>query len=636
MDEESNTSSELYDVFAILKESAKGQWDIDADDLLLKTMMMMQAKFMARFGSARDKVDGLYENTHTASIQLQNAMNSFLLLSQKQFVQNRVSVEDTESETISERSEGDEKNTFLVNGNSAEDMEARVTRVCQEAIDIGVRVLEERTIPLFAEDKALRELPNTEDSVEDERDSLSHSFANHYRNRHLMALIGSEQFLTDPYTGFFGKDGRDSRRSSRSESSSDSMAEPVAVDVRRDMAFHTDTTVPADTTTRPAVSPAKLPPPATPSAPPPPPPPPARTAVKTTTVGGLLTKKAHDPTTETAPRKTGISAFLDSSDSSDDDKPLHKPVIGSRPTPGGKKIGIFPKASTSSESTSSESSDRSVPKVPVKPVSPRKTNPFVSDLSSDSENTKVPPVSYAKKAVKVPARGIFSSDDSSSSEYQYPRAKLPPKVVNSKANSAVRPDVALHKTGIHKSVAEHSDSKESSDSDTVLAPKFVDLQTSPSLDKVPPDDSAANQNEVLSVSGGNHDSVERIEVSPSVPLPSVVGEQRVPGVVPPPVSASIPLPKRGGKALSTSSSDTEEPLKGGEVPPEPPRMVAKKVPPPPPRKLTVKTAPPLYSSSSSDLGDTKPFGGTTVPAPRKMFPKVTFSKRHIYSSDSDA
>ncbi|EKF26563.1 hypothetical protein MOQ_009729 [Trypanosoma cruzi marinkellei] len=248
MDGQNSEEADLSDIFVALKEAAHGQWDADAEELLLKGLMAFQANFSARFSSVREELENLGKDVSTASIQVSNAMNLFVLLAQKQFVQNRVSLEDDDDDdgcdaksgvVSGETDPGEEKQTSVAD-KIAEGTEARAKRVYQEAIDLGVRVLEERTIPLFSDGTASDEgATANNDAPEEEDDSIAaHSFSDQYRHRRFMALIGSERFLNDPYGGYFDDGSVCSRRSSPLDHSSESGANQLAVTTEQEPKFN--------------------------------------------------------------------------------------------------------------------------------------------------------------------------------------------------------------------------------------------------------------------------------------------------------------------------------------------------------------------------------------------------------------
>ncbi|CAD2221558.1 hypothetical protein, conserved [Angomonas deanei] len=215
MDESSECSSptndELVDIqdgLQTLYEASKGEWDCDANTLLLQTLSAMAAQMTSSTSRILRRIQSLDEKTQRGARTLSNTLVGLELLSHSRFVQHGVEEEGATAggaspaigteENTKKRPSGKETDSHSVteDGGStvftvANDQEGQTTRRCVQFIQQIGKVVEGRIVP------------------RGEGDDPTRAYQNPYRYRRTqVSLIGSKAFLEDPYMGLYrGPDG---------------------------------------------------------------------------------------------------------------------------------------------------------------------------------------------------------------------------------------------------------------------------------------------------------------------------------------------------------------------------------------------------------------------------------------------
>jgi len=233
-DDMSDVSDGIFEHCAVLRQSARGQWDAEADELLLRTLGDIQQRLLTRMKKTDERVQRVYTDTCAATTALENALNSLALLAHKQFVQHRIAEYDSDEEaaegdgaradaddaeeTETDASDADSASTSsslasAMGGSStaaassallgSDDAETRRQRAYEETVQRSETALQRRVMPLFpGESSPAAEMDGSE--------ALHH--------RPVFALIGSADFLGDPRAGYhFVDEARQPSSSSSAE-----------------------------------------------------------------------------------------------------------------------------------------------------------------------------------------------------------------------------------------------------------------------------------------------------------------------------------------------------------------------------------------------------------------------------------
>ena len=599
---------------ATLKAAARSEWDLDADEILLNQLNAISEHFMSRMTDTKAEVDKFCDEVNVSAVTLQSTFNEFVLLSQTQFIENRCGLQVEDDEEDEEKSEEE-----------VEDRDAKVARLYATALQLSNSALGSLSIPLYdsdledEEDEEVDEEGDEEDEEGEEKEK---------GGKALLATIGTEDFLNDPYCGL-PVVGEDESVAESSYTSSDSEAEPVALagkssQIHQEQTQTSSAGVPSIASNAPPIAASNAPPiPAASNAPP-------------------IAAPA-----KSAPR-VAPPTFAESSDD-DDAQPIQKPNLAevrSRveriyqkynpdkldevpdiiqkfkgretqliaalvqkygPEPTGPTTKVKPPSALESSSDSDAA--------PSKPRAAGKKAPPKAAFGGDSDSDDAP---RAKVSKPIPQKA-FDSSSGSDSEEAKPRGKVGAQTAaptrafvsdDSESGDAVasRPAAAPKKSSAKKPTTKKA---LSSDSDSDDAPRAAPK-------KAPP-------KPVAKRAIGSDDDSESDDAPRAAPkkAPPVFGAPKVTPSAPaggdsdegePPKRAPPPVPKRPQPAPDTDSAESDAappPKRGPKLPPRP----------------KAKTGRALDSSDDETQFQSR---GLSKPPP-----KAKIVKRSIYSSESD-
>ncbi|XP_074882054.1 WASH complex subunit 2-like isoform X7 [Buteo buteo] len=177
-----------------LEEIRKGSqsWSLASDAGLLHFLQEFSQQTISRTHEIKKQVDGLISETKATDCRLHNVFNDFLMLSNTQFIENRVYDEEVE-EPIPKADAGDKTEQEK----TREQKEADLIPKIQAAVNYGLQVL----------DSAFEQLDikagnsDSEEEESNERVELILEPKDLYIDRPLPYLIGSQQFMEQDDVG---------------------------------------------------------------------------------------------------------------------------------------------------------------------------------------------------------------------------------------------------------------------------------------------------------------------------------------------------------------------------------------------------------------------------------------------------
>uniref|UniRef100_A0A8C2U5L9 WASH complex subunit 2C n=1 Tax=Coturnix japonica TaxID=93934 RepID=A0A8C2U5L9_COTJA len=167
-------------------------WSLASDAGLLRFLQEFSQQTISRTHEIKKQVDGLINETKAADCRLHNVFNDFLMLSNTQFIENRVYDEEVE-ESIPKTDAGEKAEQEK----TREQKEADLIPKIQEAVNYGLQVL----------DSAFEQLDikagnsDSEEEESNERVELILEPKDLYIDRPLPYLIGSQQFMEQDDVG---------------------------------------------------------------------------------------------------------------------------------------------------------------------------------------------------------------------------------------------------------------------------------------------------------------------------------------------------------------------------------------------------------------------------------------------------
>ncbi|XP_030426883.1 WASH complex subunit 2C isoform X3 [Gopherus evgoodei] len=171
-----------------LDEIRKGSqsWSLAADAGLLHFLQEFSQQTISRTHEIKKQVDGLIHETKATDCRLRNVFNDFLMLSNTQFIENRVYDEEVE-EPIPKTEAGDKAEQEK----TREQKEADLIPKIQEAVNYGLQVLDSafEKLDIKAGDS------DSEEEETNERVELILEPKDLYIDRPLPYLIGSQLFM---------------------------------------------------------------------------------------------------------------------------------------------------------------------------------------------------------------------------------------------------------------------------------------------------------------------------------------------------------------------------------------------------------------------------------------------------------
>ncbi|XP_070638174.1 WASH complex subunit 2A isoform X10 [Bos indicus] len=204
-------------------------WSLAADAGLLQFLQEFSQQTISRTHEIKKQVDGLIRETKATDCRLHNVFNEFLMLSNTQFIENRVYDEEVEEPVLKTEAEKPEQEK------TREQKEVDLIPKVQEAVNYGLQVL----------DSAFEQLDikaGNSDSEEDdanERLELILEPKDLYIDRPLPYLIGSKLFMEQEDVGLGELSSEGSVGSDRG-SIADSEEENEEEESDEDFANHSD------------------------------------------------------------------------------------------------------------------------------------------------------------------------------------------------------------------------------------------------------------------------------------------------------------------------------------------------------------------------------------------------------------
>ncbi|XP_058155151.1 WASH complex subunit 2 isoform X7 [Dasypus novemcinctus] len=205
-------------------------WSLAADAGLLQFLQEFSQQTISRTHEIKKQVDGLIRETKATDCRLHNVFNDFLMLSNTQFIENRVYDEEVEEPVLKTEAEKPEQEK------TREQKEVDLIPKVQEAVNYGLQVL----------DSAFEQLDiraGNSDSEEDdanERVELILEPKDLYIDRPLPYLIGSKPFMEQEDVGLGELSSEDGSVGSDRGSIVDSEEEKEEEESGEDSANHGD------------------------------------------------------------------------------------------------------------------------------------------------------------------------------------------------------------------------------------------------------------------------------------------------------------------------------------------------------------------------------------------------------------
>ncbi|XP_031238910.1 WASH complex subunit 2C isoform X2 [Mastomys coucha] len=205
-------------------------WSLAADAGLLQFLQEFSQQTTSRTHEIKKQVDGLIQETKATHCRLHNVFNDFLMLSNTQFIENRVYDEEVEEQVLKVEAEKTEQEK------TREQKEIDLIPKVQEAVNYGLQVL----------DSAFEQLDikaGNSDSEEDdanERVELILEPKDLYIDRPLPYLIGSKLFMEQEDVGLGELSSEEGSVGSDRGSIVDSEDEKEEEESDEDFASHSD------------------------------------------------------------------------------------------------------------------------------------------------------------------------------------------------------------------------------------------------------------------------------------------------------------------------------------------------------------------------------------------------------------
>ncbi|XP_062939666.1 WASH complex subunit 2A-like isoform X2 [Cynocephalus volans] len=205
-------------------------WSLAADAGLLQFLQEFSQQTMSRTHEIKKQVDGLIRETKATDCRLHNVFNDFLMLSNTQFIENRVYDEEVEEPVLKAEAEKPEQEK------TREQKEVDLIPKVQEAVNYGLQVL----------DSAFEQLDikagnsDSEDEDANERVELILEPKDLYIDRPLPYLIGSKLFMEQEDVGLGELSSEEGSIGSDRGSIVDSEEEKEEEESDEDFASHSD------------------------------------------------------------------------------------------------------------------------------------------------------------------------------------------------------------------------------------------------------------------------------------------------------------------------------------------------------------------------------------------------------------
>ncbi|XP_077979550.1 uncharacterized protein LOC144434905 [Glandiceps talaboti] len=183
-----------------ISELRKGStnWSLASDSGLLLYMQEFSQKMISRTHEIEKQVEGLVHSTKSTDGRLHNVFNDFLMLSNTQFIENRV-YDDSPEEADSKQEMKEDKDK-KEEDKSREEKESDLIPKVTEAIGYGLSVLDNAFDKLDIKDAISDSEDEDETNVAYRNDPILEP-KDLYAHRPLPHLIGSQDFLQDDDVG---------------------------------------------------------------------------------------------------------------------------------------------------------------------------------------------------------------------------------------------------------------------------------------------------------------------------------------------------------------------------------------------------------------------------------------------------
>ncbi|XP_038639204.1 WASH complex subunit 2 [Scyliorhinus canicula] len=171
---------------------ASGSWSLGADAGLLLFLQEFSQRMLSRTHEIEKQLDGLVQHTKATDSRLHNVFNDFLMLSNIQFIENRVYDEEVE-----EAAKPESGGKPVEPERTREQKEAELIPKVQEAVRHGLRVLES------AFERLDIKAGNSDSEDEETNERVEHLLEpkDLYIDRPLPYIIGSQQFMEEEDVG---------------------------------------------------------------------------------------------------------------------------------------------------------------------------------------------------------------------------------------------------------------------------------------------------------------------------------------------------------------------------------------------------------------------------------------------------
>eukprot|EP00794_Sanderia_malayensis_P011036 gene11036-12201_t len=227
---DSNSGDKPWKRASTLEEvrQSSTRWSLAADAGLLLYLKKFSQNLLLRTHELEKNVDDLVHDTKGMGSKLHNTFNDFLMLSNKQFIENRVYDEEISQDDTQEKSQQPAK--------TREQLESEVLPRYSEAVNCGFQVLDDAFITV--------EIKAADESDEDEGLPAGYvpdpiiEAKDMYASRPLPHLIGTAEFFSDETLGLIetdeeeeqvnksaGKDEEESESDEESETESETESE---------------------------------------------------------------------------------------------------------------------------------------------------------------------------------------------------------------------------------------------------------------------------------------------------------------------------------------------------------------------------------------------------------------------------
>ena len=180
-------------------EMRKGatNWSLASDAGLLLYMQEFSQNMLSQTHSMEQKVDGLVHETKGISAKVHNTFNDFLMLSNTQFIENRV----YDEEETKDEEEKHEETVAQEKEKTREELETEVIPKINEAIQCGLAVLDNAFVTVEITPEQVSDDEDEGTILENLKPDPILELTDVYAYRKLPSFIGSAEFQKDDLVG---------------------------------------------------------------------------------------------------------------------------------------------------------------------------------------------------------------------------------------------------------------------------------------------------------------------------------------------------------------------------------------------------------------------------------------------------